>query len=126
MPRPPENTVSVSSLSGKEATVRSGTKKKNTLLWLTLTMILLPAPAAVQAQAKVFTQTVRGKVTDRDTRSGLPNASVVLLNSDPLKGTSTDLEGNFILKDVPVGSQSISVSYTGYQTVVLPDVLVST
>ncbi len=73
-----------------------------------------------------FTQTIRGKVIDTDSRYGLPGVNIILLGSDPLKGTSADENGAFVLKDVPVGRQSLQISYTGYQTVVLSDLYVST
>jgi len=73
-----------------------------------------------------FTQTVRGKVIDMDSRFGLPNANILLLESNPQIGTSADVNGLFILKNVPVGRQNFQVSYTGYQTVVLSDLYVST
>jgi hypothetical protein len=73
-----------------------------------------------------FTQTIRGKVIDKDSRFGLPKANIILLNTNPPVGTSADENGNFILENVPVGRQSLQVSYTGYQTVVLSDLYVST
>lgn len=73
-----------------------------------------------------FTQTIRGQIIDRNSRVGLPNAHIILLDSDPRKGTSADNNGQFVLKEVAVGRQSLQVSYTGYQTVVLSDVYVST
>jgi len=73
-----------------------------------------------------FTQTVRGKVIDMDSRFGLPGSNIILLGYDPQKGTSADENGVFVLTEVPVGRQSFQVSYTGYQTVVLSDLYVST
>jgi len=75
--------------------------------------------------AQTITQTVRGKVVDADTRAGLPGANVIVLNSDPLKGTTTDVNGNYVLPGVPVGRRSIQVSFMGYKPFVRPEVLVS-
>lgn len=72
-----------------------------------------------------YTQTVRGKVIDRDSRYGLPNANIIVLDSDPQLGTSADENGEFKLTNIPVGRQSLQISYTGYQTVVLTDQYVS-
>jgi hypothetical protein len=49
------------------------------------------------------TQTIKGKITDSESLIELPTASVIVLNSNPIIGTSTDLNGNFVLKNVPVG-----------------------
>lgn len=73
-----------------------------------------------------FTQNIRGTVVDMNSGYGLPNANIILLGFQPKKGTSADVNGSFILKNVPVGRQSLQVSYTGYQTVVLSDLYVST
>ncbi len=60
------------------------------------------------------TGSVRGTVYDSDGVTGLIGASAYL-QKDPTKGTSTDLEGAFLLENIPVGSQTISFSYTGYE-----------
>jgi hypothetical protein len=45
-----------------------------------------------------ITQTIRGTVIDKQTRIPIPGASVILLNSDPLLGTATDIYGEFFWK----------------------------
>lgn len=45
----------------------------------------------------------------------LPGASVLLVNSDPLNGCVTDEKGLFRLDNVPLGRQSIKISYVGYK-----------
>jgi hypothetical protein len=75
--------------------------------------------------AQTPTQTIRGRVFDTDSKTGLPGANVILLNSQPLMGTTTDVNGNFILNKVPVGRKSIQVSYVGYKPVIKPEILVS-
>lgn len=75
--------------------------------------------------AQGLTQTVRGQVVDEMSGSSVPGVSVILLNSDPLKGTVTDENGEFRLTDVPVGRQSFQFSYVGYETRLIGDVMVS-
>jgi len=70
-------------------------------------------------------QTVRGRVFDADSRSGLPGANVIVLNSEPLIGTTTDVNGHFKLEKVPVGRHSIRVSFLGYKPIIMPEILVS-
>lgn len=84
--------------------------------------ILFTGLVTTQAQ---LTQTVRGNVTDKETNGELIGATVVVLNSEPLKGATTDLDGNFRIEDVPVGRHTIRISYTGYKEVVIPDVIVN-
>lgn len=69
------------------------------------------------------TQTIRGTVIDADTKTGIPFANVSILNSDPLIGTTTDLDGNFILENIAVGRIDLKVSYIGYENKVIPNIL---
>ncbi len=66
------------------------------------------------AQAQV-TQTVRGSVIDVDTKQPLFGVNIVVLNSDPFIGATTDMDGRFRLENVPVGRHNIKVSYIGYR-----------
>lgn len=75
--------------------------------------------------AQTPTQTVRGRVFDADSRIGLPGANVILVNSVPLTGTTTDANGNFVLEKVTVGRHSFQVSYVGYKPVIRPEIMVS-
>jgi hypothetical protein len=70
-------------------------------------------------------QTIRGKVVDRNTRTPLIGATVILLKSSPLRGTITDERGNFRMENVPVGRQSLKVTYLGYQDALIPNIMVS-
>ena len=56
---------------------------------------------------------VKGKVIDALTNESLPSANIVI--QDPFLGTISDLNGDYILNNVPAGSQTIHVSYMGYQ-----------
>jgi outer membrane receptor protein involved in Fe transport len=81
--------------------------KKN-LLFIALTIaILLPL--------SLFSQTgsIAGKVTIGDTGKPLPNAAVIV--TDLEMGTYTKDNGTFILRNVPVGTHTISISFVGYQ-----------
>jgi hypothetical protein len=60
-------------------------------------------------------QTVRGVVVDKVSQAPLPGAVVVLVNSNPLMGTSTDENGKFKLEKVPVGKQSLKITFIGYK-----------
>lgn len=71
------------------------------------------------------TQTIRGTVVEKVAQSPLIGVSVVLLGSNPLKGTITDIDGNFTLTDVPVGKQSLKFSMVGFEEVFVSDLFVS-
>jgi len=77
----------------------------------------------VQPAPNLHRQTIRGTVIDRDSKVTLPGASVVIVGSDPIIGTATDIEGNFILENVIVGRHDIKVTFIGYEDAVLTEVL---
>ena len=72
---------------------------------------------------EIFKQTIRGRVFDKDSKTGLPFATVQILNSSPIIGTTTDMEGKFALADVPVGRYNIKISYVGYSDAIVSDIL---
>lgn len=86
----------------------------------TLTLVLISYAATAQ-----LTQTIRGTVVDVVSKTPLPGATVVLINSDPLVGSTTDADGNFKLSKVPVGTHSIRISFIGYKELVLPNITVN-
>ena len=59
------------------------------------------------------TGTITGRVVDALTNDRLPSANIYI--EDPFLGTITDLDGGYILNNVPVGTQTVHVSYMGYQ-----------
>lgn len=92
--------------------------KKHILIQL---ILFLP----VIAFSQQLTQTIKGKVVDGESLQPLIGATVVVLNTKPLKGTTTDLNGDFRLTGIPIGRQSIKISYVGYQTQIIPEIMVS-
>ena len=70
-------------------------------------------------------QTIRGTVIDKESKTPLPGASVVLLNSQPLKGTATDNDGNFRLEKIALGRQDVQVSYIGYKPATFQGIIVN-
>lgn len=62
-----------------------------------------------------LTQTVRGSVTSIDPESEIFNASIFVIGSDPLIGTTTDQNNEFSFQ-VPTGRQVIEISCIGFET----------
>jgi hypothetical protein len=90
--------------------------------WFLFFLILLCSLINV----KNYVQSIAGSVSDKDSKETLIGASVVLVGSNPLVGTTTDVNGNFLLKNVPVGRQSFLVSYIGYSEMIVSEILVTT
>jgi hypothetical protein len=61
--------------------------------------------------------TIQGTVKDKQTGEPLIGATVVLVGT--YKGTYTDDEGRFVLKDITPGTYDLRVSYVGYNEVLL-------
>lgn len=74
------------------------------------------------------TQTIRGTVVDEWHDQPLAGASVVLVQPDSIEliGTVTDSLGRFRLEDVPVGRQQLTISFIGYETTLLSELLIET
>ena len=88
-----------------------------------LILLITVLPALIYSQE--LTQTVKGKVTDMDTKTPLPGANFILLSgTNIVKGTSTDSDGNFKLEKVPVGRQNFKITFIGYEEVFLNEILV--
>lgn len=99
--------------------------KKLNINLILLILMLLVVLIGSNLKAQTLTQTVRGTVTDKISETPLPGAAVVLVGSNPLVGTTTDVDGNFKLTNVPVGKQSIKVTYLGYKEMIVPNITVN-
>ena len=71
------------------------------------------------------TGTIKGRLLDKQSETPLAGATVELLNTEIPTGSTTDMDGYFILNKVPFGRQSIRVSYVGYETITIPNVEVT-
>lgn len=99
---------------------------KNVRLSVALLLIgLFSVGVPKELLAQNITQSISGRVFDDITNELLPYASIVVKGSNPLIGTVSDTEGNFILENVKVGRQTISISMVGYDTYEIKELLVS-
>lgn len=88
---------------------------------VTLLAVLFATPAVAQE----LTQTVRGTIIDTDSKIPLPGVQVVIADSDPIKGTATNYDGEFRLDDVPIGRIALRISHIGFESIVIPNVIVN-
>jgi len=66
---------------------------------------------------------IKGSVVDEETREKVPFATVAVYEVEsrvPVNGTTTSLEGSFVLKNIPYGSYRLEVSFIGYNTREIP------
>jgi hypothetical protein len=71
----------------------------------------------------VLTQTIRGTIKDFVTNTPLPGAIVLIKDSKPLTGTTTDGTGKFRIDHANLGRITLVVSNVGYDTRELSDLL---
>lgn len=88
---------------------------------LSLLVVLLPFWAFSQDD---FTQTVRGTVTDVDTKQPIIGASVSVLNTT--MGTATDINGEFEIPNVPVGRITVRFTYVSYEPSIVSNIELTT
>ena len=68
-----------------------------------------------------LTQTIRGFVTDADNHNQLVGATVFITSLE--RGATTENNGSFRIEEVPVGRYSLEVSYIGYSTLIVSEIL---
>lgn len=85
-----------------------------------LLFLLLAAFATAQN-----TQTLRGQILDKQSELPLIGVAVELISVEPVRGEATDLDGYFTLQNVPLGRHTVRVSYLGYNSVTIPNVVVT-
>ena len=77
------------------------------------------------AHAQDITQTLRGTIYDQSTHEPLMGATIVVQNSQPVIGTTTDEAGNFSITNLPLGRVSLEISYIGYESRVIPELMIT-
>jgi CarboxypepD_reg-like domain/TonB dependent receptor/TonB-dependent Receptor Plug Domain len=68
-------------------------------------------------------QNISGVVTDKLSQTALRGASVQITSLQ--KNTVADSLGNYLLSNIPPNRYDIDISYTGYKTVTIPNVVVT-
>lgn len=72
----------------------------------------------------IFSQTsiVKGTILDDKTGKTMPGVDVNIINTK--FATSTDFDGNFIIREVPVGTYEVQISTSSYKTKIISEVIV--
>ena len=87
-------------------------------LWYTLFLLVL-VPAFLLAQSGK----IRGTVVDVKTKEPLVGANIVVQGTN--MGASTDVDGGFLIINVPVGTYELKASYVGYRAMTIANIRIS-
>ncbi len=77
---------------------------------------------AITLPAQAQTGTIKGTITDAKTNEPLIGASVLIEGTT--HGAAVDLDGNYIIQNVPSGTYVLRASYVAYKTVTVQQVVV--
>ncbi len=94
-------------------------KSKNILL---VAILALSIFSNISAQV---TQILRGTIIDKQSETPLIGAAVQVLEITPILGGVTDVNGNFEIANVPTARYTLQVSFVGYYTATLPNIVVN-
>lgn len=86
-------------------------------------IVMMVTGYCIKAQEKTLTQTVKGVVIDEQSGNVLHHASITV--ESLAKGDISDSLGNFKLKNVPIGRQTIHVTLVGYEEAVIRNIEVT-
>lgn len=69
-------------------------------------------------------QKIRGIISDMESGFPIPGANVVIVGTNPVTGTVTNTEGEFVLDNIQVGRYTLQASFIGYESKTIPEILV--
>ena len=79
--------------------------------------VLMTIGLLLMANIVLAQGTIKGTVIDPKTKEPVPFANVVAKqDGKQIKGTQTDMDGNFTIRPLPVGQYDIQASCVGYNT----------
>jgi hypothetical protein len=90
--------------------------KASFLLLLSVVVLLMPSVVVAQSAAGKLA----GKVLDSETKEPLIGANITIVGSS--MGTSTDIDGEYFILNIPPAAYAVRIGYIGYQTQEIIDV----
>jgi len=77
------------------------------------------------AHSQTMNQNIRGIVVDKITQQPIEGVVVNIPNTNPPVATTTNVRGSFELKNIPIGTVTLNISFLGYKNVILTDLLLT-
>ncbi len=69
---------------------------------------------------------IKGRIIDQQSEMTLIGATISIDLENQTIGSTTDIDGYFTMKDIPVGRHNAFISYLGYESVTIPNLEVTT
>jgi len=70
-------------------------------------------------------QTIKGQITDKQSKKSLIGATVIVMDTEPQLGAAADVNGKFKIINVPMGRYDLKVSFIGYKESIISNVQVT-
>ncbi len=89
--------------------------------------LLLTTGIVLFASLMAFAQpgTLKGQILDKDSKEPVPFANIVLeLGGTLIGGTTSDFDGNYVIKPIPPGTYELKATYVGFQPVTIKGVII--
>ncbi|MEJ2052146.1 MAG: carboxypeptidase-like regulatory domain-containing protein, partial [Calditrichota bacterium] len=96
---------------------------KRYVTFFAIVLIICLANAHLLAQSGRISGKIEGVVIDQETGDPLIGVNVVIQNT--LLGATTDVDGYFLILNVPAGTYTLEFAYVGYSTKRFTDVVVT-
>ncbi|MCX6247017.1 MAG: TonB-dependent receptor [Bacteroidetes bacterium] len=69
--------------------------------------------------------TLKGKITDKKTKEAIPFANIIVeIGGVQVGGSTTDFDGNFIIKPIPPGKVDLKATFVGYTPFTMKGIVV--
>lgn len=88
-------------------------------------LLALLCLVSTYVNAQQIEQTIRGTLVDQENKIPLIGVNVILTSFTEPIGTTTDMDGNFTLPNIPVGRHSLEITYLGYEPLYLNSLLLN-
>jgi len=97
---------------------------KKTMKKLMMIFLCTISSLSLVAQESLV-QTIKGQIIEEATGLPLIGANVFVVDSDPVIGASTDVDGYFRFERMPVGRYQLACSYVGYKNMLSGNLLLT-
>ncbi|GAB6283134.1 MAG: hypothetical protein STSR0008_18910 [Ignavibacterium sp.] len=85
--------------------------------------LILISFVLIQSSFAGTTGKLAGKVVDSKTKEPLPFVNIILVGTN--LGAASDMDGNYVILNIPPGTYTVRVQYVGYQTLVVENVQIN-